>query len=211
MFYCYENEKKIEIKESLLSFPLNKTLKFNLAECSFSYMVTYLRQQIKVPSLQNPGWPPNTIQIWTCRILHDLLIHSPTRRLLGSLCTHKTESPWPLHYKHSHWWKRRSWSKFASYYAWETYGVGECKMNVKSTWIHPWHQMDHVLWSLGPFSNSTFGKAFNTKLVDHGTPNVHKRWIILFYHVRGPEWIETHWNIIWLRARSHMASHYMVL
>ena len=51
MFYCYENEKKIEIKESLLSFPLNKTLKFNLAECSFSYMVTYLRQQIKVPSV----------------------------------------------------------------------------------------------------------------------------------------------------------------
>ena len=39
--------------------------------------------------------------------------------------THGTESPWPLHFKHSHWWKRRSrWSKFAtSHYAWGTNGV----------------------------------------------------------------------------------------
>ena len=27
--------------------------------------------------------------------------------------THETESPWPLHFEHSHWWKRWSWSKFA--------------------------------------------------------------------------------------------------
>jgi hypothetical protein len=25
-------------------------------------------------------------------------------------------------------------------------------MNVKSTWIPPWHRMDHVLWLLGLFS-----------------------------------------------------------
>ena len=32
--------------------------------------------------------------------------------------THETESPWPLHFKHSHWWKWRSQSKFAtSHYA----------------------------------------------------------------------------------------------
>ena len=40
--------------------------------------------------------------------------------------THETESPsWPLHLKHSHWWKRRSqWSKFAtSRYARGTNGV----------------------------------------------------------------------------------------
>ena len=49
--------------------------------------------------------------------------------------THKTESPWPLHFKHSHWWKRRSRSKFASHYAWGTNGVCEWKMDVKSTWI----------------------------------------------------------------------------
>jgi hypothetical protein len=32
--------------------------------------------------------------------------------------SHKnTESPQPIHFKHSHWWKRRSRSKFASHYA----------------------------------------------------------------------------------------------
>jgi hypothetical protein len=48
----------------------------------------------------------------------------------------------------------------------------------------------------------------NTKLGDHGTPNVHNRWFFLFYYVWGPAWIESHWNIIWLRALSHMTSHY---
>ena len=28
-----------------------------------------------------------------------------------------------LHFKHSHWWKRRSWSKFASHYGWGTIRV----------------------------------------------------------------------------------------
>ena len=40
----------------------------------------------------------------------------------------------------------------------------------------------------------------NTKPGDHGTPNAHNRWFILFYHVWGPAWIEIHWNSIWLRA-----------
>jgi hypothetical protein len=31
---------------------------------------------------------------------------------------------------------------------------------------------------------------------------------IIFYHAWGPTWIEIHWNSIWLRARSHTASHY---
>ena len=30
----------------------------------------------------------------------------------------------------------------------------------------------------------------------------------LFYHVWKPAWIESHWHSIWLRARSHMTSHY---
>ena len=29
--------------------------------------------------------------------------------------------------------------------------VNECKMDATSTWIFAWHQMDHVLWSLGLF------------------------------------------------------------
>ena len=69
--------------------------------------------------------------------------------------THEAASPWPLHVKHSHWWKRRSRSKFASHYAWGTNGVlCECKMDVKSTWILTWYQMDHVSWSLGLFSKT---------------------------------------------------------
>ena len=62
-----------------------------------------------------------------------------------------------FHFKHSHWWKRRSRSKFtASHYNCGTNGACECKMDVKSTWILTWHQMDHVLWSLGLFSKTSF-------------------------------------------------------
>ena len=82
-------------------------------------------------------------------------LKSVGRRSVQGHFTHETESPWPLHFKHSHWWKRRSRSKFASHYAWGTNGVCECKMDVKSTWIPTWHQMDHVSWSLGLFSKTT--------------------------------------------------------
>ena len=58
--------------------------------------------------------------------------------------THEAGSPWPLPFKHSHWWKMRSQSKFTSHYAWGTNIVCEYKMDVKSTWIPKWHQMDNV-------------------------------------------------------------------
>ena len=45
--------------------------------------------------------------------------------------------------------------KFASHYAQGTNGISECKMDVKSTWILTWHQMDHVSWLLGLFSKTT--------------------------------------------------------
>ena len=48
----------------------------------------------------------------------------------------------------------------------------------------------------------------NTKLGDHGTLNAHNHWYILFYHMWGSAWVEFHWWGIWLRARSHMTSHY---
>ena len=73
--------------------------------------------------------------------------------------THETESPWPLHFKHSHWWKRQTYSKFALHYGWGTNGVCECKMDVKSTW----HRMDHVSWSLGLLSKPPLGGRPNTK------------------------------------------------
>jgi hypothetical protein len=58
------------------------------------------------------------------------------------------------------------------------------------------------------FQNPPLGGRSNTKPADHGTPNAHNRWSILFYHVWRPAWIEIHWNSIWSRARSHMTSHY---
>ena len=58
------------------------------------------------------------------------------------------------------------------------------------------------------FQKPPLGGRPNTKLGDHGTPNTHNRWFILFYHVREPACIEIHWNGIWLRAQAHMASHY---
>ena len=60
------------------------------------------------------------------------------------------------------------------------------------------------------FQKPPLGGRPNTKLGDDGTPNAHNRWFILFFLscVRGPTWIKIHWNSIWLRFRSHMASHY---
>ena len=34
--------------------------------------------------------------------------------------------------------------------------VCECKTDVKPTWIPKWHQMDHISWSLGLISITTF-------------------------------------------------------
>ena len=62
---------------------------------------------------------------------------------------------------------------------------------IKSTWIPTWHPMDHVFmvaWTI--FKNHLFGGRPNTKLGDHGTPNTHNRWFILFSHVWGPAWIK---------------------
>ena len=88
--------------------------------------------------------------------------YPPSRRCLSGYfgfltpkghVTHGTESPWPLlHFKHSHWWKRWSRSKFTSSHdAWGTNGVCECEMDGRSTWIPTWHRMDRVSWSLGLF------------------------------------------------------------
>ena len=94
--------------------------------------------------------------------------------------THETGSSWPLHFKHSHWWNRRSRPKFASHYAWGTDRVCECKMDVKPTWIPTWHWMDHCSWSLGLVpKNHLLDVGLNTKPGDHGTPNAHNRWFIL--------------------------------
>jgi hypothetical protein len=58
------------------------------------------------------------------------------------------------------------------------------------------------------FQKPPLGGRLITKPWHHGTPNAHNYWFILFYHVRGPAWIDIHWNSIWLRTRSRMTSHY---
>ena len=122
--------------------------------------------------------------------------------------THETEGPWPVQFKHSHRWKRRSWSRFTSHYAWGTNWVCECKMDVKSTLIlHciKWNMFHgHLDYSQKP---PLEGRP-NTKLGDHDIPNTHNCWFILFYHVWGPTWIEIYWKSISLRDQSHMTSHY---
>ena len=96
--------------------------------------------------------------------------------------------------------KDGAWSKLASHYAWETNEIRECKMDVKSTWIPTWHQMDQVSWSLENHL-LTVGLTQNLNIT-------HNRWFILLYYVWGPAWIEFQWDQIWLRARSHMTLHY---
>ena len=63
-----------------------------------------------------------------------------------------------------------------------------------------------VTWTF--FKKPHLGSRPNTRPGDHGTSNAHNRWFILFYHAWRPAWIEIHWNSTWLRARSHMVSHY---
>jgi hypothetical protein len=52
----------------------------------------------------------------------------------------------------------------------------------KSTWSLEWHQMNHVSWPLGLFQKPPLGSRPNTRPGDHGTPNAHTCWFILFYH-----------------------------
>ena len=87
-------------------------------------------------------------------------------------------------------------------------GVRECNMDVMSTYILTWHQMNNVSCHSDYFSKSPLEGRPNIKPGDPGTPNAHNHWYILFYHVWGPAWIGNHWNSIWLGTRSHMTPHY---
>jgi hypothetical protein len=117
--------------------------------------------------------------------------------------THETESPWPLHFKYFHWWKRRSRSKFASHYARGTNKVYKCKIDVKvhmdshmtlngSCSIVTWIILKNHLLEVGLTQNQETMTILNS----------HECWFILFYHVWGLAWIDFRWNSIWLRARS---------
>jgi hypothetical protein len=85
---------------------------------------------------------------------------------------------------------------------------------VNAQWMQSLHGFLHgIEWimfhgHLYYFQTPSLGGRFNTRPGDHGTPNAHNRWVILFCHVWGHAFIGIHWNIIWLRVRSHMTSHY---
>ena len=91
--------------------------------------------------------------------------------------------------KHSRWWKRRSRSEFAtSHYARGTDGV---YMWMQDGWIPSLHGfLRGIEWivfhgHLDYFQRPPLGGRPDTKPVgDHGSPNVHNCWVILFCYAR---------------------------
>ena len=63
-----------------------------------------------------------------------------------------------------------------------------------------------VTWIV--FNNRLLEVGLTQQSGDRGTLNAHNRWFVVCYHVWGPAWIDVHWNSIWSRAQSHMASRY---
>ena len=81
-------------------------------------------------------------------------------------------------------------------------------MDVKSTWIPTWHRMDHVSWSLELFKNHLLEVCLTQNQAPMALQTLVTVDFILLNHVWRPAWIEIQWNSIWLRAWSHMTSHY---
>ena len=130
----------------------------NIIMTHISQFSTCIRSHILTPESISSRFPKKKPKNKTCIRDRFMSCGEPGLCNTQGHFAYETECPWPLHFKHSHWWKRRSRSKFASHYAWGTNGVCECKMDVKSTWIPTWHPMDHVSWSLGLFSKITSWK-----------------------------------------------------
>ena len=118
--------------------------------------------------------------------------------------------PVTIHFKHSHWWKRPSWSKFASHYAWGTNGSiwmrDECKVYMDS-YMAPNGLCLMVTWII--FKNHVLEVGLTQNLETTALWTITIVGLFYFYHVWRPTWIEIHWNNIWLRARSHMTSQHL--
>ena len=123
--------------------------------------------------------------------------------------THETESPWPLHFKHAHWWKRWSRSKFDAHYTWGTNGVYMWMQDGWKVYINSYMASNgscfKLTWTILNNQLSEVGLTQNMGTMALQTLTT----IGLFYvyHVWGPAWREIHWNSIWLRTRSHVTSH----
>jgi hypothetical protein len=75
-------------------------------------------------------------------------------------------------------------------------------MVVNCTWVHAWHRMDHVSWSLGPFSKNHLLKVGLTQNQETMALQTLKTVdLFYFYHVWGPAWMEIHCYRSWLKAR----------
>ena len=87
--------------------------------------------------------------------------------------------------------------------------ICECEMDVQFARIPTWHQMDHVTQII--IKNNLLEVGLTQNRTTMALQNAHNHWFILLYHGRGPAWIKIHRDSMWLRARSRMASHYMML
>ena len=87
--------------------------------------------------------------------------------------------------------KRRSESKFTSHYTWGTNRVSECKMDVKSTWIPTWHQVDHVSCSLELFCKT---HLLEVGLTQHWETMALKSPQPLIYSISSCVRIHMNWN-----------------
>ena len=96
---------------------------------------------------------------------------------------------------------------------------------VNARWMQSLHGLLHgIEWimfhgHLDYFLKPPLRGRPNTKPRDCGTPNIHNRWFILFYHGLRTRMNEIHWNSMGLRAQSCMTSnnawgpwpHHMIL
>jgi len=121
--------------------------------------------------------------------------------------THETESPWPLYFKHSRWWKkaepvqvrfplrlrdqRSMWMQDGCQVYMDSYMAsnGSCFM---------------VTWTISKNHLLEVGLTWNWETMALRMLTT----VDLFYFIMCEDPREIHQNSIWLRARSHMASHY---
>ena len=120
------------------------------------------------------------ITCWIRWEVHLSLSLSPYGRF-----THRTGSPWPVHFKHCHGWKG-----------------GAAPSSLHTTLEGPTESSttfkNHLL-EVGLTKNWETMALWTLTTVDA---------LILFYHVWGSAWIEIRWHSIRLRSRSHTTSHY---
>jgi hypothetical protein len=110
--------------------------------------------------------------------------------------THKIESPWPLHFKHSHWWTRRSRSKFKLHTSLRDQH-GKCLQDGCKVYVASNGLCIMVTWTIFKYQLLEVGLRQNRETMALWTLTI----IDLFYfiHVWGPTWSKIHWNSIWLR------------